>query len=135
MTLAKRIVKRDAKSKSGDWLNEHVPKIVLRDGKSAFERSRKRALQNETLQKPIKPLSMLEKVSYEPIEKLKRIICTYQLDKYKSYAKPDVDSLSNSISGLILQRHNYKMFLLVHTRDIELASGRSSEPVSLVHTV
>ena len=123
MTLAKRIVKRDAKSKSGDWLNEHVPKIVLRDGKSAFERSRKRALQNETLQKPIKPLSMLEKVSYEPIEKLKRIICTYQLDKYKSYAKPDVDSLSNSISDLILQRQNHKIYLLVHTGDLELDSG------------
>lgn len=60
---------------------------------------------------------MLEKVSYEPIEKLKRIICTYQLDKYKSYAKPDVDSLSNSISDLILQRQNYKIYLLVHIRD------------------
>ena len=100
--LAKRIVKRDANSKSGDWLNEHVPKIVLRDGKSAFERSRKRVLQNEVLPKPTKVLSMLEKVSYEPIEKLKRSICSYQIRD----CPPDVGFLTETISDLILQRQN-----------------------------
>ena len=78
---------------------------------------------------------MLEKVSYEPIEKLKRIIRTYQLDKYKSYAKPDVDSMSNSISDLILQRQNYKIYLLVHTGDLELDSGRSTALFSLFEMI
>ena len=42
--VSANIVIRDAKSKTENWFIEHVPSIIDRDGKSAFERSRNRAI-------------------------------------------------------------------------------------------
>ena len=42
--VSAKVVIRDAKSKTENWFIEHVPSIIDRDGKSAFERSRNRAI-------------------------------------------------------------------------------------------
>jgi len=67
---AAKIIKRDAKDKTEKWFKEHVPMIVLRDGKPAFERSRKRAASNQN-QNTKPPVQYIPHLTYTNLDIIK----------------------------------------------------------------
>ena len=98
--IASKIVTRDAKSKTHAWFAEHIPSIIERDGKSAFERTRNRAILMKNDQKfeasKDQPPPVL---SYIPLDKLRKHVSKFESYEVLEAAVKQVLEHSESYTG------------------------------------
>ena len=98
--IASKIVTRDAKSKTHAWFAEHIPSIIERDGKSAFERTRNRAILMKNDQKfeasKDQPPPVL---SYIPLDKLRKHVSNFESYEVLEAAVKQVLEHSESYTG------------------------------------
>ena len=77
VSVCSRVVIREVRAKTVSWFREHVPSIVERDGRAAFERSRNRAIlakEEPPTKKDITQPSPKPVLSYVPLDRLRREI-------------------------------------------------------------
>ena len=98
--VATKIVSRDAKSKTHAWFSEHIPSIIERDGKSAFERTRNRAILAKNDQKletsKNQPPPIL---SYIPLDRLRKYVSKPENLEVLEAAVKEVLEHSDSYTG------------------------------------
>ena len=113
---AGKIIKRDAKEKTEQWFKEHVPMIVLRDGKPAFERSRKRvAMQNDK----IKPrVEFIPDLTYTNLDTLKDTVSKYQrlqkLPNFETFLS-DIEVMTSNVENKLYEDSTEKAIILLFT--------------------
>jgi len=90
VSISARVVTRDARTKTEQWFREHTPSIIDRDGKSAFERSRNRAILasgGETGVELVKTQNQMGILSYIPLDMLRKCILRGDLDELYNAVK------------------------------------------------